>query len=246
MPALKRILRLALTAMVALVALVVALYLVINIAGVVSAHGKRDALGDQISGRISAELAQSQQRADAVADHVETEPTHAWVAQQCGFSTDDAGWIVQDYREVCTLESVRAWKVDIEAQARTLLGTQVQSGPESSMNGACRKYEVAEALGKQDIFADSRLTFFYVGPATDGSRYCSPSDSTYQQRRGVVGQVPALDEPQGWLVVMQSDELIDEVIGCLHWSVTFCDNPFGDEPAWGTPSTPPDPSPQGF
>ncbi|MFC7486818.1 hypothetical protein ACOCJ7_11315 [Knoellia sp. CPCC 206453] len=234
MPTLQRALGIALKAMAALVALVVVLYLVINIAGVVSAHGKRNALGDQISQRIAAELTQSQQRADAVASRVESEPTHAWVAQQCGFSTNDAGWIVQDYREVCILESVRAWKVSSESQARALLGAQVQAGPESSVNGACHKYEVSEALGKQDVFADSQLLFLYVGPAAEGSRYCAPTDTTYQQRRGVVGDAPTLDDSQGWLVVMQTDELVDDVIGCLHWSVLFCDNPFGDDPAWGS------------
>lgn len=234
MPALQRIFGIALKAMAALIALVVVLYLVINIAGVVSARSTRNALGDQISQRIAAELTQSQERADAVTNRVESEPTHAWVAQQCGFSTNDAGWIVQDYREVCTLESVRAWKVSSEAQAQALLGTQVQVGRTTSMNGACRRYEVSEALGKQDVFADSQLLFLYVGPASEGSRYCDPTNSTYERRRGVVGDVPTLDDSQGWLVVMQSDGLVDEVIGCLHWSVIFCDNPFGDDPAWGT------------
>ena len=47
-------------------------------------------------------------------------------------------------------------------------------------------------------------------------------------------EVPELDPAHGWLVVMQTDELVDEVIGCAHWSVIFCDNPFGDEVwSWG-------------
>lgn len=232
---LKSVIRVAFKAVALLVALVVVLYLVVNLAGLVSARGQRADLGDQITQRISAKLPQSQQRADEVASRITSEPTHAWTAQQCGFSTNDAGWMVQDYREVCTLESVRVWQVSTESEARTLLGEQVQAGTEALGSDACRTYEVSHAIGKQDDFADRQLRLLYVGPAAEGSRYCDPTDSTYEQRRGVVGKIPPLDASQGWLVVMQTDELVDEVIGCLHWSVIFCDNPFGDDPAWGKP-----------
>lgn len=234
MPRLKSVVRFAFKAIAAIVALVVVLYLVVNIAGLVSARGKRAEIGDQITQRISTQLTQSQQRADAVAGRIGTEPTHAWTAQQCGFSTNDAGWIVQDYREVCALESVRVWKVSDESEARTLLGGQVQAGTKPMGHEACSTYEVSHAIGKQDVFAASQLRFMHVGPASEGNRYCDPTN-TSERRRSVVGTIPTLDPSQGWLVVTQTDELVDEVIGCLHWSVLFCDNPFGDAPAWGTP-----------
>lgn len=233
MTRLKSVARLVSKALALLVAIVVMLYLVINIAGLVSARSKRAAVSDQITQRISAELTQSQQRADAVADRVETDPTHAWTAQQCGFSTNDAGWIVQDHREVCTLETARAWKVSSEVEARALLGGLVQAGTKPMGNEACRTYEVSHSIGEQDVFADSQMRFLYVGPASEGSRYCDPTESTFEPRRSISGKIPTLDPSHGWLVVMQTDDLVDEVIGCLHWSVILCDNPFGDDPAWG-------------
>jgi hypothetical protein len=48
-----------------------------------------------------------------------------------------------------------------------------------------------------------------------------------------MGEVADLDPDQGWLLLLTLAPLVDEDIGCLHWSVVFCDNPFGDELAWG-------------
>ena len=228
-----RIVRFVLKALAAVVALAVTVYLVVNVTDVISAKAKRNDLSSQLTQRISEELPATQQRAETAAAGVDSAPTHRWVAQQCGFSTNDAGWIVQNYRQVCSLESVRVWKVSDEAEARALLGDRVQAGSKPSVSGACHRFEVAESLGKQDAFADTQLTLFYLAPLAQGSSWCDPTRSTFDQRRGVVGQVPDLDDTQGWLVLMQSDELVDEGIGCVHWSVLFCQNPFGDEPAWG-------------
>ena len=107
-----RVFRVLFIALAAVVALVVATYLVVNVGGVISANGKRDALRDQITQRIADELPASQQRANAQAARVDAEPTHTWSAQHCSFATNDGGWMVIDHREVCTLESARAWQVD--------------------------------------------------------------------------------------------------------------------------------------
>jgi len=48
--------------------------------------------------------------------------------------------------------------------------------------------------------------------------------------------VPALDDSQGWLVVVDTKVIVDESLGCTHWSVIFCDNPFGGRLAWGESS----------
>lgn len=237
MTTLKRILRLAAIVVASLVAMVVTLYLVVNIGGVLDARAQRADLSEELTGRIAEELPASRQRADAVAGRIASEPRHSWVAQRCGFETNDAGWIVQDYREVCALESVHAWQVDSEAEAVRLLGDQAQVGEQPFESGPCVRYAVSPQLGEQDPFGDSRLELVWSRPSTTSSRWCLPAAGGYQARRGVVGEVPELDPSQGWLVVVQTDELVDEVIGCTHWSVIFCDNPFGDELAWGTAPT---------
>jgi hypothetical protein len=228
-----RIVRFVLKALATLIALVVAAYLVLNVAAVISAKGKRAELSDQITARIAQELPGAGQRARAVADGIDAPPTHEWVAQNCDFSTTDAGWIVQDYREVCFLESVHVWKVTSESEARSRLGGFVEPQTRTFANGACHRIKVADSLGGPAGFTGSELTFHYLAPAAEGSRWCAPTNQPYQERRSVVGEIPALDDSRGWLVVVQRDDLVDEAIGCVHWSVLFCDNPFGDELAWG-------------
>jgi len=232
-----RIVRFVLKALAALVALAVTAYLVANVSAVLTAKGKRAEISDQVTARIAQELPGSQARAKAIAGGIDRPATHDWAAQSCDFSTNDAGWIVQNYREVCTLESVSVWKVASESEARALLGGYVQHGTRPFPNGACQRYDVDDSLGVQDVFSDSQLTFHYLAPAAEGSRWCAPTNQRYQERRSVVNEIPVLDDSQGWLIVIQSDLLVDEGIGCLHWSVIFCDNPFGDEPAWGRAPT---------
>lgn len=235
MSTLLRIVRLVLKALAAVVALAVTMYLVVNVAGVISAKVKRAELSDQLTARIAQELPGAGEPARAVAGGVDQSPTHEWVAQHCDFTTTDAGWIVQNHREVCVLESVHVWKVASEAEARSLLGDFVSPQTRTYANGACYRYQVADFLRGRESLSGSELTFHYIAPAAQGSRWCAPTNKPYQERRSVVGEIPTLDDSQGWLVVVQSDELVDEAIGCVHWSIIFCDNPFGDELAWGTP-----------
>ncbi len=235
MATLTRVLGVALKVMAALVAVVVALYLVVNLAGLASAHSKRNALGNQITERIAEVLPTSQERIGIVAQHIDVPPDHTWVAQRCDFETNDSGWMVNNYREACTLESVHTWQVDSEAQARGLLGVMGLARDLPSGSDACVRFDVSSRLGEQDPFADSRIEVTFAVPGEADSHWCLPTNQSYQSRRGVVGAVPDLDASQGWLVVVQSDKLIDEDIGCAHWSVIFCDNPFGDDLAWGKP-----------
>lgn len=233
MPTLRRVVRLAAFVAASFVALAVTAYLVVNVGGALAAHGKRAALSDEITRRVAEELPASRQRAEAVAGRIPPEPDHSWVAQRCSFETNDSGWIVQDHREVCALESVHAWQVESEAEARRLIEGELQANEPHFTSGPCVRYPLSGQLGQQNPFAQSRLDVAWAGPTTTGSRWCLPDATAYQPRRGVVGEVPELDPTHGWLVVVQTDELVDEVIGCTHWSVIFCDNPFGDEPAWG-------------
>jgi len=230
-----RIMRLALMALAAVVALAVTAYLVLNVSAVITAKRQRAEISNQITARISQQLPATRERGEAIAAGIGATPTHAWLAQKCGFRTNDAGWIVQNYREECLLESVHVWEVASEPEARTLLGNRVQAGTKPFVNGACQHYTVSDSLRGPDPSFESQLSFLYIAPAAEGNRWCAPVEGAYQKRRSVVGEIPALDDSRGWLVVIQSDQLVDEGIGCLHWSVIFCDNPFGDEPAWGRP-----------
>lgn len=225
-----RFLRFLFISFAAVLALIVSVYLVVNVAGVISAHHKRNALGAQITDRIGEELAGSRSRAGDVADVAGAEPAHSWAAQQCGFETNDGGWIVQDYREVCSLESAHAWPVDSESEAFALVGSQLPPGAEPFVSGPCHTINVSG-----ESYGDG-VSILYMEPSTQGDRWCEPTDRSSTPRRAISDELPDLDYTQGWLVVVDTRELVDEVIGCTHWSVLFCGNPFGDELAWGEPA----------
>lgn len=229
MPTLQRVVRLSLLAFASVLALTVAGYLVVNLVAVAGAAGKRHTLEDQITQRLGEELPGSAQRADSLAERIGTEPILSWSAQHCGFETDDAGWIVQGYREVCSLESVRAWPVDSADEALAVLGGVVPVGAAPYDYGACHSY-----VGSVDE-EGSQVSLLYIEPSAEDERYCEPTDRTSAQRHSVIGDPPELDKDQGWVVVVDSTGLVDEEVGCTHWSVIFCDNPFGDRPAWGEP-----------
>lgn len=209
---------------------VVALYLAVNMAGLISAQYKRHALGNQITDRISEVLPTSQQFVGPVADRIGAEPTHSWTAQHCDFRTNGSGYIVvYDYRQICSLESANAWQVDSEAEARVLLGGQVLKAP-PWVYGACHTYRDSDAAYAEGV------RFRYIEPSAEDDRFCVPTNHEYSKRRPASGEeVPDLDGSQGWLVVIEDIELIDEVIGCASWTVVLCTNPFGDRLAWGEP-----------
>lgn len=223
-----RILRFLYIAFVSVVALVVGIYLLVNIGGVLAAEVKRGGLEDQITERIAEVLPTAQQFVGPVADRVGVAPTHSWTAQHCDFRTNDSGWIAIDYREVCTLESVHAWQVDTEEDARALLGGQVPT-TEPFVLDACHHYQQSDAPYAEGV------SFLYIEPSTAEDRWCAPTHRDHSQRRPVTGDPLELDSSRGWLVVLEEIELVDEVIGCAHWTVVFCTNPFGDELAWGEP-----------
>lgn len=237
MSTLKSVVRLAAIVVAGLTAGVLMLYLVVNVTASGAARVKRSSLADEVSRRIVEELPASRQRADSVAAGIPSRPSHSWVAQRCDFETNDSGWIVREYRQVCALESVHAWQVDDPAEADRLLGDLVAPNEPPSTYGSCTRYAVSPRLGEQEPFGPTRLELIWSEPGSTGTRWCLPAADGYPSRRSVVGELPELDPARGWLVVVQTDELVDEVIGCTHWSVIFCDNPFGDELAWGTAPT---------
>jgi hypothetical protein len=211
------------------VMLAFAIYLVVNIAGVFAAEVKRHTLRGEITDRITEVLPTSQQFVGPVADQVGVDPTHSWTAQHCDFRSNGSGWVVvHDYRQVCWLESVHAWQVDSKADALTLLGAPAPAVP-TDVYKACHTF-----LDPKVAYVEG-VRFSYIEPSAAEDRWCEPTDREHSQRRPVTGELPDLANAQGWLVVVEEIELVDEVIGCAHRTVVLCTNPFGDRPTWGEP-----------
>ncbi len=202
-----------------LFALVVLAYLGFNGASLVQAHEKRDALADLVTAELEKALPPAADRQQDVVAAAAREPDERWIEQHCQFDTDDSGWIVQSYREVCTIRGVAAWRVESADEARDLLAVEGQAG---------LAHDGCEPIG----FVDEAEVTFVDAATADGEPWCTRTLSAAGSARGLVGDRVPLEAGR-WLLVVDEQPLVDEPIGCVHWSVIFCDNPFGDDHAFG-------------
>lgn len=207
-----------------LVALVVLAYVVVNGAALVQARQERHDIAEQVTRALEEALPAAADRQQDLVAVAGREPDLRWVEQACEFSTDDAGWIVQGYRETCLVRSVTAWAVDAPEEAQGLLAVEGREG---------LAYDGCQPLGAVD---GAEVT--YVDDATaDGHPWCTGGLGDSPDARGLVGDRSAIG-PGRWLLVVDEQPLVDEPIGCVRWSVLFCSNPFGDDHAFGEPPTP--------
>lgn len=204
-------------------ALLALAYLGFNGASLVQAKLKRDEVADRVTAELERALPAAADRQQDVVAAATREPDERWIEQHCEFSTDDAGWIVQGYREVCTVRGVTAWQVESPREARELLAIEGQAG---------LAHDGCEPLGVVD---EAEVTFVDAATA-EGEPWCTRTLSAPGTTRSLMGDRGTL-EPGRWLLVVDEQPLVDEPIGCVHWSVIFCDNPFGDDHAFGEAPT---------
>lgn len=206
-----------------LLALVVLAYVVVNGAALVQARQERGDISDQVTRALEEATPAAADRQQDVIAATGREPDVRWVEQACEFSTDDAGWMVQGYRETCLVRGVTAWAVESLEEARGLLPLQVREE---------LAYDGCQPLGVVD-----EAEVVYVDDASaDGDPWCTSGLGTSDAARGLVGDRAAIG-PGRWLLVLDDQPLVDEPIGCVRWSVLFCSNPFGDEHAFGEAPT---------
>ena len=200
-------------------------YLLVNLVSLVGAQVERRNLSAEATDALATEVPRlAEAQADLVAS-VGREPERSWTEQVCDFRTDDAGWIVQGYRETCVVRSVAAWPVASAGEADSLVPVRGDAGIE--IDGCTR-------LGVVD---DSEAEVTYVDPAAadDGEPWCDPGRPGPGEVVPIAGQPAPLESGAGWLLVVDERRLLDEDIGCARWSVVFCTNPFGDRHAFGEP-----------
>ncbi|HSU03865.1 MAG TPA: hypothetical protein VLK03_15040 [Nocardioides sp.] len=198
-------------------ALVVLVYLVVNAVMTVQAQQRRGEVADRVSARLEQALPASADRQQDLLALVDSEPDARWVEQHCDFSSDDAGWMVQAYRQTCSVRGLVAWQVESAREAEDLLAVE---GQEEAAYDGCRR------LGT----VDDAEAYAVDASAAEGEPWCSGAAAG--SSRDLVGERVALD-PGQWLLLVDEQPLVDEPIGCVRWSVLFCDNPFGDRPAFG-------------
>lgn len=222
-----RLLSWFLTCVAGLVVLVLGLYGLVNGIAVVEGMQHRRQVADDVTATLERVLPRAQRAQDATVERVGREPDRRWIEQSCGFSTDDAGWIAQNYRETCVIRTVTAWQVDSQQQARGLASPHGEAM--LAYDGCVPLGLVSTPRGGGDVEAT------YVDPAAAVEEpSCTYGLGTSEYARALAGERAALGDGR-WLLLVAEQPLVDEDIGCAHWSVIFCDNPwtghaFGEAP----------------
>lgn len=211
----RRILKVIGLLVAGLVALVATVYVVHGLSGMRQvAVAKEHAVAELDEALATA-------RPDAVAEHHRAAatlgpPTYDWQEVVCELSTNDAGWIVNDYVQECSLRVV------------TLLESRDAST-------GCKRLAVPESSGQSTIVAIWRAP----ASALESEEYESGCPSGLltpgfrSASRLLDGTRPRdLDESPSWIVVESRTSLTDSVLGCSPWGVVFCSAPV-DEPVLG-------------
>jgi hypothetical protein len=223
-----RLVSIVLKVLAGLVAFVLLFYVALNLGAVAEGVVQRHRLSGDVTAVLPRMLPSAEQAQDELVDSVGRDADRRWIEQACRFDHDDGGWIVMNWREVCVMRSVTAWQVPSEQAARDLVPT-TDSG-EWGYRGCTPLGTAGEpgvVTGPEATYvvwvagADEPWCLWELGPAGDA--------------RTMVGERVALQEGR-WLVLVSEQPLVDEDIGCVHWSVLFCENPwsdhvFGDVPA---------------
>lgn len=215
--------------------LVVGAYLIVNVASTVAAAHKRSVINHDLTARLASAVpaARTQQADVRAAGAGLGAPQVSRLAQDCSFPTSDAGWMVQSYRQSCALTALTAWRVDSEATARAA----ARAFPQALVGSPPGADEYAGTdcltLARMASSATRSTEVAFVPPRGDEAYWCGDVYRPAYLHRIVDGDSRALDPTSAWLVVQSREQLGEVDLGCTHWSVLFCGNPFGDKPAYG-------------
>ncbi|PKH37804.1 hypothetical protein SAMN05192575_101854 [Nocardioides alpinus] len=213
-----------------LLALVVLVYLAVNLTAMARGWQQRGELADAFADQATPLLPDLRERQAALGDIAGRQPDRARIEQVCAFDSDDSGWMVNNYRERCSLRTVTAWQVESADAGRALLPVVP---PDHSVDapGCAELGTLGRGTPRPGTDAQGQgVSLALAGRAPDST--CGGWASYGSKVRTVEGDDDPLSLDSTWVVVVEgSGDLIDEDIGCAHWSVLFCDNPFTDH-AW--------------
>jgi hypothetical protein len=222
-----RLVSIVLKVLAGLVAFLLLFYVALNLAAVAGGVVQRHRLSGEVTEVLPRILPSAEQAQDELVDSVGRDPDRRWIEQACRFDHDDSGWIITSWREVCVMRSVTAWQVDSEQDARDLAAT---SGRDEWSYDGCTPLGTT---GDPGVVEGPEATYVDWVAAAD-EPWCLWELGPADDARTLAGERVALEEGR-WLLLVGEQPLVDEDIGCAHWSVLFCDNPwtghvFGDAP----------------
>lgn len=221
--------------------LIVGAYLLVNIGATIAAAHKRSVVKSDLTTRLASAVpaARAHQADVRAAGATLGAPQVSWIAQDCDFPTSDAGWMVQSYRQACALTAVTAWRVESESAARAAAGAFPEAlvGPPPSADDYVGTDCVT--LAEATLGERREVALVLVKPRGDASYWCGDLYQPGYMHRLVDGSDQPLEPTGTWLVARSREQLNDVDLGCTHWTVLFCGNPFGDKPAYGEPPAAP-------
>ena len=229
-----RVVEIVAKVLAASLAVALVLYLAINAVGWVQARGTRGDINKELTATL-AEVVPTEKVALARLAESDPRPELSWIEQDCDFPTSDAGWMVQAYSQRCTLITMTAWPVaDQQAAARLADSLPVELAGAPAEDSGLPRCVTLRAEGARLGLGDRRESTF-VAPQDDTDYGCGNYYGPRFRARTLAGESSDLDPTRAWLVVRHEQELGQWTLGCLHWSILFCDNPFGGKPAHGEP-----------
>ncbi|MCI1261878.1 MAG: hypothetical protein LKG20_06280 [Tetrasphaera jenkinsii] len=232
-----RIARILTRLVAGLAALILVTYLGVNAVAYFSSRGK---IADARS-QTTAAIADARPATEAHQAQVSAslgDPDQAWIEQECVQGSRDRGWTVYTYTSTCTLRSVEAYAVaDVrDATSRLARGDQdvVGAAPDPADVGDCVLLGLVrsgESYRAGSIEVQSRFVPAEKAvPASSANPWCGkyfPGSSLPENRQLISGSSNSLDPNRAWLVVRRGAYLGEHQVGCMRWSVIFCDTPPG-------------------
>lgn len=213
-----RLVSIVLKGLAALVAFLVLFYVAVNIGAVAEGAVRRHRVSQDVTEVLPRILPSAEEAQGELVAAAGRAPDRRWIEQACRFDTDESGWIVVAHREVCGMRSVTAWRVTSEQDARDLAPT---SGRGEWSYGGCTPLGAA---GDPGVVEGPEATYVEWVAAAD-EPWCLRELGPAGDARTLTGERVALEEGR-WLLLVAEQPLVDETIGCAHWSVLFCDNPW--------------------
>jgi hypothetical protein len=213
-----RLVSIVLKVLAGLVAFLVLFYVAVNVGAVAVGVVQRHRVAQDVTEVLPRILPSAEEAQSDLVAAVGRAPERRWIEQACRFDTDESGWIVVAHREVCVMRSVTAWRVGSEQEALDLVRTD---GRDRWAYLGCRPLGVT---GDPGVVEGPEATYVDWVAAAD-EPWCLRELGPAGDARTLAGERVALEEGR-WLLLVAEQPLVDETIGCAHWSVLFCDNPW--------------------
>lgn len=145
-------------------------------------------------------------------------PSYSWRELHCDLSSNDAGWIVQNYEQDCRVRSV-----DLIPVAEASPG-DCETLPSRTASDAALRTRVSRGPG--DVLSRPDALRSYCADGLTGPPRLGVSRVIDGERPGDLTSSP------GWVVAETTTPVSRTELGCSPWGVIFCESPV-DEPVMG-------------